>query len=230
VLQLGDEIGGRGVEPAAPHRKEVLTSPARLPVTGRGRRGAPLADARSSGAQAAVGAGGLVVKRRGVRYIPAMPHQSAEPPVPPLRGVRVRPAKIDDLRSIIALDEENTGLPKGAYWRDRFEWYAGRQPDRFFLVAERDGTTLGFIVGEIRAWEFGSPPSGWIFAIGVSPSERLQGLGTLLFDEICARFREAGVQHARTMLGKDAHLVMSFFRSQGMMGGPFIQLEKRLEP
>ncbi len=162
--------------------------------------------------------------------MPVMAHQSADPAASPLRGVRVRPARADDLRSIVALDEENTGVPKGAYWRDRFEWYAGRQPDRFFLVAERDDTPVGFIVGEIRAWEFGSPPSGWIFAIGVSAAERLHGLGTLLFDEICVRFRSAGVQHVRTMLRKDAHLVMSFFRSQGMMGGPFIQLEKPLEP
>jgi hypothetical protein len=52
----------------------------------------------------------------------------------------------------------------------------------------------------------------------------------MLFDEICARFRKAGVQHVRTMLAKDAHLLMSFFRSLGMMAGPFIQLEKRLAP
>lgn len=143
--------------------------------------------------------------------------------------MRVRSAQASDLPQVVALDAQNTGIPKAAYWKDRFEWYAGRHPDRFFLVAERDGATLGFIVGEVRAWEFGSPPSGWIFAIHVSPEERQSGLGTLLFDEICARFRRAGVHQVRTMLAKDAHLLMSFFRSQGMMGGPFIQLEKALE-
>ncbi len=152
-----------------------------------------------------------------------------EPPVD-LGGVRVRPARSTDLPAVIALDAENTGVAKAAYWRDRFEWYAGRQPDRFFLVAEREADMLGFIVGEVRAWEFGSPPSGWIFAIHISPRARLHGLGSLLFDEICLRFRKAGVQHVRTMLAKDAQLLLSFFRSLGMMGGPFIQLEKRLEP
>ena len=161
-----------------------------------------------------------------------MSHQKTETlpePAPELRAIRVRPARASDLPPVIALDAENTGIAKASYWKDRFEWYAGRQPDRFFLVAERDGTMLGFIVGEVRAWEFGSPPSGWIFAIHISPSARLHGLGTLLFDEICVRFRKAGVSHVRTMLAKDAHLLLSFFRSLGMMGGPFIQLEKRLE-
>ena len=153
-----------------------------------------------------------------------------EAPAPDLGQVRVRPARSADLPAVIALDARNTGVSKAAYWKDRFEWYAGRQPDRFFLVAERENAMLGFIVGEVRAWEFGSPPSGWIFAIHIAPDARLLGLGSLLFEEICVRFRKAGVQVVRTMLAKDAQLLLSFFRSQGMMGGPFIQLEKRLEP
>jgi ribosomal protein S18 acetylase RimI-like enzyme len=147
---------------------------------------------------------------------------------PALGGVRVRTARAADLPGVIDLDAENTGLRKAAYWNERFEWYAGRQPDRFFLVAERGGAMLGFIVGEVRAWEFGSPPSGWIFAVHIRPGAREIGLGALLFEEICARFRAAGVQHVRTMLAKDAHLLLSFFRGLGMMGGPFIQLEKKL--
>jgi ribosomal protein S18 acetylase RimI-like enzyme len=158
-----------------------------------------------------------------------MSHRKIEIAQAELSKVRLRTAEGADLAAIVALDAENTGVPKAAYWKERFAWYAKRQPDRFFLVAERDGTMLGFIVGEVRAWEFGSPPSGWIFAIQISPSARLHGLGTMLFDEICARFRKAGVQHVRTMLAKDAHLLLSFFRSMGMMGGPFIELEKRLE-
>lgn len=159
-----------------------------------------------------------------------MSHRKAERAAPTPEDVRIRPAQGSDLASVIALDAENTGLAKTAYWKERFDWYAGRQPDRFFLVAERSGTIHGFIVGEVRAWEFGSPPSGWIFAIHVSPTARMNGLGSMLFDEICVRFRKAGVRHVRTMLAKDAHLLMSFFRSLGMMGGPFIELEKALEP
>lgn len=159
-----------------------------------------------------------------------MPHRKAETTQLSPGDVRIRPAQGSDLASVIALDAENTGIAKTAYWKDRFDWYAGRQPDRFFLVAERGGTIHGFIVGEVRAWEFGSPPSGWIFAIHVNPDARLAGLGTMLFEEICVRFRKAGVHQVRTMLAKDAQLLLSFFRSLGMMGGPFIQLEKALDP
>src|SRR5512141_2782972 len=96
-----------------------------------------------------------------------------------LGAVRARPARGPDLAAVIAIDAENTGVSKPAYWKERFESYAGSKPDRFFLVAEHDAATVGFIVGEVRAWEFGSPPSGWIFAIHISPAARLHGLGTL---------------------------------------------------
>jgi ribosomal protein S18 acetylase RimI-like enzyme len=159
-----------------------------------------------------------------------MAHQRTTTPTPPPEPFRVRPARTEDLPAVVALDAENTGVAKPAYWKDRFEWYAGRKPDRFFLVGEREGQVLGYIVGEVRAWEFGSPPAGWVFAIDVSQTARLNGLGTKLFEEICERFRKAGVDRVRTMLPKDERLTMSFFRSQGMMGGPFIQLEKELAP
>src|SRR5690349_23082802 len=93
--------------------------------------------------------------------------EAIEPGAPAPGSVMVRPARSSDLQSVIALDEEDTGAAKPGYWKERFEWYAGRQPDRFFLIAERGTSMLGFIVGEVRAWEFGSPPSGWIFAIHI---------------------------------------------------------------
>jgi len=37
------------------------------------------------------------------------------------------------------------------------------------------------------------------------------------------------VNKVRTLLARDNHLVMSFFRSQGMMAAPFIALERDLD-
>lgn len=122
------------------------------------------------------------------------------------------------------IDARITGLAKHDYWRQAFNRYGGRT-DRWFLVAETEGRVTGFIVGEQRAWEFGSPPCGWVFAIGVKPNRRLGGIGGSLFEAIVARMRAAGLKTVRTMLARDDGLNMAFFRSQGMMGGAFIQLE-----
>jgi GNAT superfamily N-acetyltransferase len=140
--------------------------------------------------------------------------------------LRIRPAASSDVPSIIALDEEVTGLAKPIYWQDTFDRFGERsRAGRFFLVAELQGCIEGFVVGEVRAWEFGSPPCGWIFAIQVRPRGRLKGVGTQLFDALCERFRRTGVVKVRTMLARDNTTILSFFRSQGMMAGPFIELE-----
>ncbi len=127
----------------------------------------------------------------------------------------------------------DTGLSKPEYWHGLFsEEMSPEHSRRFFLVAENSSAPangmLGFIIGEARAWEFGSPPCGWVFAISVDPDARLDGVGSRLLEEISVRFKEAGVDKMRTMLSHENHLLMSFFRSHGMMAGPYIELEKDL--
>ncbi len=142
----------------------------------------------------------------------------------------IRPATLADVAGVIGLDEEVTGLRKAAYWQDMFERFGARRRDqRFFLVAGAPGHLDGFIIGEVRAWEFGSPPSGWVFAVQVRPRLRVRGLGARLFAAVCARFRTAGVARVRTMVARDNAVIHAFFRSQGMMAGPFIELEMRLD-
>jgi len=144
--------------------------------------------------------------------------------------LRVRPVQSEDLDRIIAIDRTVTGVEKTDYWYEVFHRYGARSPrQRFFLVAEVDGELEGYVVGEVRDWEFGSPPCGWVFGITVRPEARLDGIGSALLAAICDAFRRAGVSKVRTLLSRDNHLILSFFRSQGMMAAPFIPLELELE-
>lgn len=142
--------------------------------------------------------------------------------------LQIRPARAADLPSLIALDAEVTGIGKPAYWQELFARSQATGEKAFLLVAEHGDRLEGFIVGEVRAWEFGSPPCGWIFAVQVRPKGRLKGVGTRLFEAICDAFRSAGVENIRTMLARNDALLLAFFRSQGMMAGPFLQLELKL--
>jgi len=142
----------------------------------------------------------------------------------------VRPVEPADLDQVIAIDFEITRKRKTDYWYELFHRYGtGRSRQRQFLVAEAGGEIQGFIIGEVRDWEFGSPPCGWVFGISVRPGARLAGVGTRLFESICAGFRHAGVDKVRTLIARDNSLVLSYFRSQGMMAAPVIPLEKDLD-
>jgi len=138
----------------------------------------------------------------------------------------IRPATAGDCAAVGDLDALITGLAKDEYWADMFARYVGRD-GRHILIAEGTGDGFaGFIIGEVRAWEFGSNPCGWIVAIGVDPDHRVHRIGERLFNAMCAQLEGDGVETVRTMIARADHLNMSFFRAQGMMAGPFIELEK----
>lgn len=141
-------------------------------------------------------------------------------------------AESADIGAVVALDAEITGTEKSAYWTDIFERFAGhnQRDQRYFLVAKSDQDGLaGFVVGEIRAWEFGSPPCGWVLALSVYPKLREQGIGTLLFDALCTEMKKDGATTIRTMVLGNDKVNLSFFRGEGLAAGPYIELERRLD-
>jgi len=152
---------------------------------------------------------------------------------PPASGSRfsIRPAQQGDIPAVAALDAGITSLRKEPHWQDLFERTKARQTGHFFLVAKSAASPealLGFIVGEIRAWEFGSAPCGWVYALGVTSRARGIGVGEALLDAIALEFRRLGMTKMRTMVAKQDALPMKFFRAEGMMAGPYIQLERNL--
>jgi ribosomal protein S18 acetylase RimI-like enzyme len=144
--------------------------------------------------------------------------------------ISIRNAAPTDLDAVIALDVVDAAEAKPDYWRGVFEQYVkSEQENRLCLVAEIGNEVVGFIIGEVRAWEFGSPPCGWVFALAVSPRLRQSGIGKQMFLEICQRLKQAGVTTVRTMVDRDNKLTLSFFRSQGLRTGRYIELERQLD-
>ena len=141
-------------------------------------------------------------------------------------------AEAADIEAVVALDAEITGTAKATYWSDIFERFAvgGQRVTRYFLVAKSaEGNLAGFVVGEIRAWEFGSPPCGWVLAMSVSPARRERGIGTMLFEALCAAMKRDGANTIRTMVRADDKVNLSFFRGEGLSAGPYIELERPLD-
>ena len=145
-------------------------------------------------------------------------------------SVRIRVATEADLPAVIALDAEMTGVEKSGFWLETFA-SMGQGGARHFLVADdpKINSVRGYIVGEVRTYEFGSDPCGWVIAIGVDPRFRVRRTGERLFESICDCLRADGVATVRTMVAREDRLDMAFFRAQGMMAGPFTELEKPLD-
>ncbi|HET9480880.1 MAG TPA: GNAT family N-acetyltransferase [Candidatus Polarisedimenticolia bacterium] len=142
----------------------------------------------------------------------------------------VRDLRRADLTEVIRIDGLHTGRRKPAYWRGTFDSFMKKgSGGRIGLAAQAQGRVIGYLLGEVRAFEFGSEPCGWIFAVGVDPGQLRAGVATGLMEEACRRFRRAGVSTVRTMVRRDDVPVLSFFRASRFAGGTFVQLERGLE-
>jgi ribosomal protein S18 acetylase RimI-like enzyme len=97
------------------------------------------------------------------------------------------------------------------------------------LGAEAGGRLVGYLLGEVRAFEFGAATCGWIYAVAVERGRARRGVASLLLGDACARFRATGVDRVRTLVRRNDVPVLAFFRANGFVGGEFFELERDLE-
>ena len=152
-------------------------------------------------------------------------------------AVLLRELRPEDLEALIALDQLHAGMDDQGSgdpvrWRKALERFLAPDPSvegRVALGAEGEGGLVGYLLGEVRAFEFGSEPCGWVFSVGVHPELQKSGIASSLMREACRRFSQAGVSTVRTMVRRNQIPVLRFFRANDFTGGSFVQLERRLE-
>jgi ribosomal protein S18 acetylase RimI-like enzyme len=142
-------------------------------------------------------------------------------------AVHLRPLVRRDLADVVRIDAIHTGAEQRPYWARLFREFLGPSPGRarVGLAAEVDGELAGFLLADVRAFEFGSEPCGWILEVGVDPACARRGVASALLAEAVKRLRATGVTAVRTMVRRNDMPVLTFFRTNGFAAGPFVQLE-----
>ena len=148
------------------------------------------------------------------------------PETQPNPALTVRPAVLADAKAMTAIDAQHTSVAKPQHWQKLLE--AAGDTD-VALVAVLGDEVVGFVVGETRAWEFGSPPTGWVYAVGVSPEVQQSGVGRQLVTAVLDEFNNRGVASVRTMVRREDVTLLRFFRTAGFTAGPFVELEVECE-
>ncbi len=143
-------------------------------------------------------------------------------------GVRVRPLDELDIGRIVEIDERITGIYRPDVWERRVGYYLRRDPGAS-QVAEVDGRVVGFMLGDLRAGEFGlEEPSGWIERFGIHPDHRGRDLGKLMFEAVRKHFQEGGATTVRTLVDQKDAAVAGFLGALGFAPSPLQALEIRL--
>ena len=144
-------------------------------------------------------------------------------------AVRIRPLDELDITGIARIDEKISGIYRPEIWETRVMYYMRRDPGAS-QVAEVGGKVVGFMLGDLRAGEFGlDEPSGWIERFGIDPDSRGQDLGRKLFEAIRAHFVAEGATSVRTLVDTTDGGVAGFLKAIGFTPAPLQALEMRLE-
>lgn len=98
------------------------------------------------------------------------------------------------------------------------------------LGAEIDEKLVGFVLAEIRLWEFGiGEKTGWIKVLGVDPEYQGRGIGHKLGETLLGHFKRKNIKKIRTLVNWYDGNLISYFRSLGFDILNMIPLEKELE-
>jgi len=142
---------------------------------------------------------------------------------------RIRPLDELDIGGIVKIDERMTGIYRPEVWEQRVGYYLRRDPGAS-QVAELDGRVVGFMLGDLRAGEFGlEEPSGWIERFGIDPDFRGRDLGKQMFAALVDHFRSEGAVTVRTLVDRKDAEVSGFLSAMGLAPSPLQALELRLD-
>ena len=131
---------------------------------------------------------------------------------------RIRALTLKDCDRILEIDAAVSGTPVKS--GDNDLWRLIAETTTCF-GGEVDGKLQGFVLADIRPWEFGRRAHvGWIIALGVHPDAQGKGLGRLLGARVLDQFTRLGVSRVQTLVEPDTSDLEPYFKTLGFVESP----------
>jgi len=140
--------------------------------------------------------------------------------------INVRLMKSNDFNSVVRIDEKVLKISRPDYYRLKFEELV-QSTDRLptSLVAEEDGTVVGFVMGAVYIGEYGISKVGTLDTIGVDPDYQHKGIGQLLVKEFMDHLKALGVGKINTLIDSHDSKMMHFFTANQFNPSTTVNLE-----
>ena len=143
-------------------------------------------------------------------------------------NILIRKTKKEDVDSISRIQAAITKAPVTTDFKQIVREQTHRAED-VSLIAEYQGTVVGFMITYILSGGFGMEKSAWIAMFGVDPKFMGQGIGKKLAEEVFAFYKAKGITHIYTSVRWDSTDLLSFFKTLGFDRSDFINLRRVLE-
>ena len=147
------------------------------------------------------------------------------------RTLKIRLMQADDFDAVVGIDEKVLKASRPEYYKLKFEkLFQSKDYLLASLVAEeKDGTVVGFVMGEIYIGEYGiSKEKATLDTIGVDPDCQHKGIGKQLIDEFMDHLRTLDVQKINTLVDWNDSKLIHFFSANQFSPSKTINLERSL--
>lgn len=144
-------------------------------------------------------------------------------------AITVRRMRASDVAAIAGIERRITKSRRTSALQRNLRDHLDHGDPGSCLVAESEGAVVGFIVGDVRPWEFGEQSSvARIKIVGVDSRWQGRGVGTMLGDRLLAHFRRRRVAKVETFVEWDAGDLIAYFQALGFRRGSHLSLERTL--
>lgn len=143
--------------------------------------------------------------------------------------INVRLMQSNDFSAVVRIDEKVLKVSRPDYYRLKFEELV-QSTDRLptSLVAEEDGTVVGFVMGAVFIGEYGISKVGTLDTIGVDPDYQHKGIGQILVKEFMDHLKAIGVGKIQTLVDTNDAKMMRFFTVNQFSPSATVNLELSL--
>jgi ribosomal protein S18 acetylase RimI-like enzyme len=148
------------------------------------------------------------------------------------QGVSIRAMEHADLAVVVELDALAFGVMRSAYFKRRLAVLNEVDADArmVFLVADYQGTVIGFVMGTLAYGEFGlTQVTALLDSIAVHPRYQRLGVGRQLIEAFIKRSTSQGAAAVTTLVNWDNWTLLKTFHSLGFVLASTIPLERRID-
>ena len=145
--------------------------------------------------------------------------------------VKIRLMKAEDYDAVVGIDEKVLKSSRPEYYNVKFEkLFKTKDYLPASLVAEeKDGTVVGFVMGEIFMGEYGIfQEEASLDTIGVDPDCQQKGIGERLIDEFMLHLKKLGVKKISTLVAWNDSKLINFFSANQFGPSKTIYLERTI--
>ena len=139
--------------------------------------------------------------------------------------IKIRRMVDEDIPKVKVIDRSLSGQQRAISWQVEADVEAEVYRPALSFVAELNGVTVGFLLGDIRGVKYGKDMKGWIDMTGVHPKYQHLGVGRKLVEKFCEVCEQNKVD-VQVLLREDDEQLKKFFSMLDFRKGNMVNFVK----